>query len=420
MKRLFMMTVAGLALVGGSAFALYPIFDAPVEYNGGTAMVEVVAADLDGDGDKDLATANFNSNYVTVVLNNGDGTFAYRVNHYLGVLQGGSTDIYATDFDGDGDIDLALSRMHAPSTVVIMLNNGDATFASPVHYDVDDSPRGIFTADFDGDSDRDIVTANYTLSTVSILENNGDGTFMPAVDFSAGLGTEGALDVEASDLDGDGDIDLAVSNSVDATAYVLLNNGDAGFAAPLGYATGGGAGEIRVADFDADGNPDLVTILVMSDELSVLENNGDGTFQAAVLYPVGEEPHGLFAADLDHDGYDDLMTANFQAGDGSVLWNNGDGTFSAADSYITGVISPNALVAADLDSDGNLDLAIAHYQVFVDSKVTIMLNMLPPSQPCGCCSIEPGDLDGSGNTDIADLIYLVDFMFLSGPPPVCQ
>ncbi|MDH3892220.1 MAG: VCBS repeat-containing protein [candidate division Zixibacteria bacterium] len=420
-KHMFVVTAVGLVLCGGSAHALYPIFDAPVQYFGGAGMTEVVAVDLDGDGDRDLATADFTSNYFTVLLNDGDGAFAYRQHYYLGFLISGSTDICAADLDDDGDIDLAISRMYDPSTVAVLINHGDATFETPVHYDVDNGARGIFAADLDGDLDKDIVTTSFTFNTVSVLKNNGDGTFQTAVDFSAGPGeVDGAEDVVAGDLDGDLDLDLAVANSTTGDVYVLLNNGDASFSAPLAYAALGDPRDMRIADLDADGDRDLAMSIAASDEVSLLLNNGDGTFAAAVLYPVGDSPQALFVGDLNRDGYNDLMTANFHATDVSILWNNEDGTFSTADTYETGTMSPNAITAGDLDGDGNLDLVVGHYLVLTDGRLTVHLNLLPPSQPCGCCTVAPGDLDGDGTASISDLIYLVDYMFFSGPPPICQ
>ena len=107
--------------------------------------------------------------------------------------------------------------------VSILMNNGNGTFASYVNYPLTNTTYSFTPADMDGDGDADIVTGN--LLTVSVLLNNGNGTFAPHIDYPAG---RYAFSVFASDLDGDGDLDVTATNVNDDTITLLRNNGAGG------------------------------------------------------------------------------------------------------------------------------------------------------------------------------------------------
>ena len=66
------------------------------------------------------------------------------------------------------------------------LNNGDGTFATQVTYGVGSSPRSITSSDLDGDGDQDLAVVNQGDNTVSVLLNNGDGTFATQVTYGVG------------------------------------------------------------------------------------------------------------------------------------------------------------------------------------------------------------------------------------------
>jgi len=103
------------------------------------------------------------------------------------------------------------------------------------------------------------------------------------------------------DLDGDFDLDLAITNKVDQTVSVFLNNGDGIFAAPVLYAAGGQAWGLVMADLDGDLDLDLATGNQGSNSVSVFMNNGDGTFAPQVAYAAGAQPRFVAVADLDGD-----------------------------------------------------------------------------------------------------------------------
>jgi hypothetical protein len=121
--------------------------------------------------------------------------------------------------DGDGDLDLAVAN-DGSDNVSILKNNGDGTFEGAVDYGAGGCPWSVFCADLDGDNDLDLAVANYDHDNVSILKNNGDGTFQTAVNYGAG---DGPLSVFCADLDGDSDLDLAVANYHSDDVSILMN-----------------------------------------------------------------------------------------------------------------------------------------------------------------------------------------------------
>ncbi len=366
-------------------------------YTAGDSPWSIFAADLNGDGDVDLATANAYSDNISVLLNAGDGTFAAHVTYPVGDEP---WSIFGGDLDGDGDIDLVSGSM-ANNTVSVLLNNGDGTFAPQSTCLVGTSPICEFAGDLDGDGDLDLATANVYSDDISVLLNNGDGTFAAQSLYSAGAGSMPAY-VFAADLDGDGDLDLQTSNYGTYDVTVLMNDGHGAFTLSALYPVGDLPLSVLAADLDADGDLDLETANCYSYNVSVLLNNGDGTFGAQSVYPAGTNPWSSFAVDVDGDGDLDLATSNEYSNDVYIHLNNGDGTFVVDSIYPVGDY-PYSVSAADFDGDGDLDLATANHGT---DDVSVLLNCL--------CT---GNANGDEITDVADAIYLLNYLFKEGPAP---
>jgi len=248
-------------------------FQLPVYYGTGTGSYphSVFCADLDGDTDLDLATANELGNNVSILKNNGDGTFQPKVNYAAGTQP---RSVFCADLDGDSDLDLAVANWGQwddpnPDNISILKNNGDGTFQPKIDYGTGDRSRSVFCADLDGDSDLDLAVANESDDDVSILENNGDGTFQPKVDYAAGIEP---YSVFCADLDGDSDFDLAVANFESDSVSILENNGDGTFQPKADYAAGHGPQSVFCADLDGDWDLDLAVPNVYDDNVSIFRN----------------------------------------------------------------------------------------------------------------------------------------------------
>jgi hypothetical protein len=376
------------------------VFGSPATSATGTTPECVVAADLDGDGARDLAVANFGSASVTLFKNSGNGTFSLRTTLSAG---SGATFVAIADLDGDGDQDLAVANQGG-GAVSVMKNNGNWSFAPQVTYAVGSEPIHIKAADLDGDGDLDLAVANYKSASVSLLKNKGDGTFGSWQTLATAPGTYGPLSIAAIDLDGDGDIDLAVANDSAKNVSVFKNKGDGSFETRVNYPVGTGAdprGEpnsIVAADFNRDGHPDLATANWTSNTVSVLKNRGDGTFEGRVNYAVETDPTCIAAVDIDEDGDEDLVVSNYESDTLSILLNKGRADFMTVPTLPAGN-APYSMTSADLNGDGKSDLAVVNH---VDNTVRVLSNqvVLAVSGDCNANGIpDECDIGGGASAD---------------------
>jgi len=340
-------------------------FDTKVNFATGSDPVSVTSADLNGDGKTDLVVVNRLDNTVSVLMNNGSGSFFTRVNYATGRWP---VSVTAADFNGDGYVDLAVVNSH-DNTVSVLLNNSNGTFAAKVDYATGLWPVSVIAADFNGDGKADLAVANTgddanPGSTVSVLLNNGDGTFASKVDYTTGSRPSS---LTAADFNGDGMPDLAVASG--SGVSVLLNNSDGTFAASADYAMGTSSDSIPIsvvsADLNGDGAPDLAVLtwdpVLFTASVSVRMNNGDGSLAGDSDYTVADqEAYSLTAADFNADGYGDLAVAVQYSDTVSVLLNNrNDGTFAPKQDFSAGY-APVSLAVADFNGDGYVDLALAN------------------------------------------------------------
>lgn len=321
----------------------------------GQGPFRVAIGDFNRDGKPDMAVTNStNSGSVSILLGNGDGTFAPRTDLTMGTSAWG---VAAGDFNGDGMLDLAVTN-GGDNTVSILLGHGDGSFAARVDYVVAPSPLSIASGDFNGDGNIDLALVCYWPNVVSVLLGAGDGTFSARTDYAAATGPYG---LAISDFNGDGHPDLAVGNyGVEYngnTVSVLLGRGDGTFAARADYQTMYGPRCVATGDFNGDGSPDLA-VGVETGFVSVLLGNGDGTFAAKTDYRPGRAPRFVACGDLDGDGKLDLVTSNTGDYTASVLLGTGDGAFTGLTTFATDSY-PSGIAIGDLNGDGEPDLAIA-------------------------------------------------------------
>jgi hypothetical protein len=337
---------------------------ATYEIGGGYQAQALYTSDLDNDGDIDLAAVNGGYDNVSILLNNGDGTYAASTEYEVG---DDPRSVFISDLDGDGNNDLAVANYYGDS-VSVLLNTGDGTFTPKVSYFIDGLPSSVIASDIDGDGDNDILVANATGGDISVLLNNGDGTFASKIDYDGGSFPRSVV---ASDIDNDGDIDLAVADYY--FAIVLLNNGDGTFADTTRYEAGAGTIALTAYDADGDGYQDLAVVNSADHNVSVLINNGDGTYGTSTNYSTGDDPRAIFAADLDGDGDFDLAVSSDDDSGISVLLNNGDATYATQSTYYIGYRS-HSVFACDVNGNGFNDLVSVNYG---DRNISVLLNVKP-------------------------------------------
>jgi len=294
----------------------------------------------------------------------------------------------------------------AAALVLAQGASADITFGLGVTYATPTRPDGIAAGNFDNDADIDLVIATDTPDKISFLKNNGNGTFAAPINIPTGSGT-GPNFVRAVDIDGDGDLDLAVTLHNTGQVMILTNNGSGVFAPAGTFAVGVNPRWIAAIKVDANATMDLVVANRDSNTITVLLNNGNLTF-ASVTYPVGTDPRAITIADLNRDGRFEILVTSH--GDRSILilQNNGAGLLTPGPTLSVGAeLRPVGIVAADLDHDGDADIAVATSGNTLNfaSVFTNNAGVLSGPTNYGTGGVNPGhigavDIDRDGDVDI--------------------
>lgn len=266
-------------------------------------------------------------------------------------------------------------------------------------------PVDIAVVDLDADGDHDIVAPTGYWLTICLQQD--DQSFIMTQDKE--MKTAG---VAAADYDGDGIIDLAMTQTSTDEVYIVFGVGDGTFEPPSSIATGVLPTRIRAADVNGDGAMDVCLICEASGWAECLVNDGTGTFDR-VIVPTADSPVGLDIADIDLDGHEDLVIAArgfwepkcaCHVGSRLVVHHGlGDGTFER-ESVIVDNERPRDVDVDDIDSDGDEDIVFA-----ASDGVHVLLNdagfgeRFVLQTPKVATSVDLIDLDGDGALDVAAL-----------------
>jgi uncharacterized repeat protein (TIGR01451 family) len=295
----------------------------------------------------------------------------------------------------------------------------------------------LASADFNKDGREDLVAIHRgdndseTVPTLSISLSNGSGTYDSQVQYDIGYWTDMHHRICIADLNGDGDLDIAVTVHNDYSTPkgridYLLGNGDGTFAAKQIRTTQDYPWDIQAADFNHDGHMDLAVYLRSTSNCVVVHYGlVDGStfsgFSAAVsaLAATVNYPKDLTIGDFNNDTWPDLAVSTESASIYVMLnsQSTGQASFTSSTSLpisATDAFAPGGeIVCGDFNSDGNDDLAIAGSAVYVKLGLgTGSFNSsvqygpaINPSQPSGSCFeclvTDDFNLDG-----IADLVAL--------------
>jgi trimeric autotransporter adhesin len=358
---------AALTSEMGAGFAGSSLFSVASQNSGNT----VLTADFNGDGIPDLVILG--NDTICVLLGNGDGTFTAAPspsNELPGAIAVG-------DFNGDGIPDLAVAPVLDEGYSEVLLGNGDGTFTpaggsfGTIYGNYIFTSNAIAAGDFNGDGKLDLAVAcarigDFPCNMLLILTGNGDGSFMQPSAVPVDL--SGSQSMAVGDFNGDGEPDLAVTNSGANGVNVFLNR-DGGFTAVSAIpATGDSPTSIAAADFNGDGKLDLAVANSGSNNVTILLGNGDGTFTAAASPAADMAPNSIAVADFNGDGIPDLAVANASSSNVTILLGNGDGTFTAGASPAADTGS-TSVASADFNGDGREDLVVANS---ADSSATAL------------------------------------------------
>ena len=372
------------------------------------SLQSFAVGEFNGDRRLDLAGTVCDSTptcYLKIFLGNGDGTFSAGTSVQTPFQVPGTPVI--GDFNGDGKLDVAL--IAANSGLYVYLGNGDGTLQSPVISDPTTPYQSLVAVgDFNGDGKLDLIGFYFNFSDceLAFFAGNGDGTFQtPSTHYVLGPYTYG---VAAADLNGDGKLDLVVTQSTLANGYtVMLGNGDGTFTSQApGYAYPGlQSVNPTIADINADGKLDLILPCCQGGQTptdQVFLGNGDGTFQTPVLLPFGTGD--VVIGDFDNDGQPDLVT------EGEYFFQGPGGGFSMSSGSSSATVSPG--------QTATYNLTIASTGGF-SQKVSLSCSGAPS---LSTCSVSPTSvaLSGSSSTVTVSVTTTASsgsLLRITGAPP---
>jgi hypothetical protein len=319
-------------------------------------LYAVHGVDIDDDGDTDvLATDWGGSGQNNINLYRNDGTQAFVKSQVADADFNGLYDVLAVDMDDDGDKDI----VGASAYDGVAWFENDGGFSSPVPAQIIDTDFSfsVFAIDLNLDGHMDVLSADFDGDKVSWFENDGAEGFTSHIIANS---LENASDVFAADMDNDGDLDvLSTSRGSGVSGSVNLhrNDGSMGFTSEtIDDFNMSGANSVFAADFDGDGDNDVVA--ATRDGSGVIkwyENDGLGNFVTHIIVQGYNGVQKLFATDMDSDGHIDIVGVNMNTDE--VFWyqNDGNGNFTQ---YVTSTAweSPGAAFPVDVDSDGDMDI----------------------------------------------------------------
>ncbi len=382
--------------------------------------VNVVWGDYDNDGDLDLAVGNFCQIAPFICepnrLYRNDGGGLTNEAAWSSNEEDYTISIAWGDYDGDGDLDLAVGNAFNGQANRLYRNNGAGLTNSSVWSsdEVDDS-RGVAWGDYDHDDDLDLAVGNSSSRSNRLYHNDG-GDLVASAGWSSDE-TDNSLSVAWGDYDGDGDLDLAVGNREQPNRLYRNDSGTLATSAVWSSNEEDYTLSLAWGDYDGDGDLDLAVGNGCSDDLITCHRNrlyrndglaGDGVTPLFNLVWSSDEQEftkSVAWGDYDGDGDLDLAAGNKELP--NRLYRNEGGGLTDEAVWSSNESNTTFSVAwGDYDGDGDLDLAAGNFgqrnRLYRNDDGMLTESAVWSSNEVDLTqSLAWGDYDGDGDLDLA-------------------
>ncbi|CAF3463785.1 unnamed protein product [Rotaria socialis] len=406
----------------------------------------IITADFNNDGYLDIAVTLFQSNSISILLGYGNGSFELMKTISTGLNSQPYT-LTAYDFNKDGSLDIAVVNS-GTQEILILRGYGNGTFLNATRYPTENvsSLTSIISADINNDNHVDMIVSNYYMDSIDILFGRGNFTFDSIATYSIGS-PAAPQSVAVADFDNDSQLDIVVANHGANTVTVflgyvkgnftsqisystvifdinnvgiLLGYGNGSFSNVTTYSTGDGSAPhfIGAGDFNNDSILDIAVVNNGNNGFVVLFGFGDGSFLCGNFYGTGQAsaPWALAIGDFNEDNQLDIAVTNSALNSISIFLQNGKDIYAGMQSYSTGSKSqPYAVAVADLNSDGLLDIVVANYGtdnigIFLGRRGRVFSTLATYSTgtSSGPSDIDIADLNNDNQLDIVVSNYRID------------
>lgn len=341
----------------------------------------VEIADLNHDQLPDLVVTSEADSSVTILLNKGKAEFeeAKGSPFFAGHLV---NDVAIGDFNNDGHPDLAFAN-HERKYLTVLLGNGHGHFTvfpgSPFAVEVIPHTHGIATGDFNNDGRLDLVTDSWGNDEVEVLFGDSiKGFNIPGRFFK--VGKHPYQRVRVADINNDGNIDIITTNLEGNNVTILCGDGKGNFKEANGspFACGDAPFGVAIGDVNADGKPDLAIInspastadRTGKNGLTVLPGDGTGKFtmMTGSPYEAGKIPNRVAIGDVNGDGVNDIVTSDNGSNKIYLFLMNKKGSVLSS-SPITVGSHPKGVAIADLNGDGKGEIVVCDN---ADNEISII------------------------------------------------
>ncbi|SDI45103.1 T9SS type A sorting domain-containing protein [Winogradskyella thalassocola] len=375
------------------------------------SVQHLTCSDFDNDGDQDIAIASTNgANSVIAWYENENGLGDFGEQNNVSTKVNGPVYVGAGDLDGDGFVDV-LSASHFDNKMAwYKYDNAQSIFGEQrLMAPATAKAISVFAIDIDGDSDLDVISGTREDNIIAWYENmDGEGSYSERIIVATNVSSPES--VYATDIDNDGDNDIIFSG-ISKIGWYENEDGNGSFGeAQIINSSAQAVTSVVSIDIDGDGDMDVLSSSRLNDRIGWYENlNGNGNFGSQqAISSNADDAKDVYAADLDGDGDMDVISAS--RGDDKIAWYenaNGNGDFGAEQILTTDANGAASVYASDIDGDGDKDILFAStyddkiaWFENLDSEGSFSTEQIITMNADGPKKVHANDIDKDGDEDV--------------------